>query len=86
MFLFQMPAKLPHIKRSPSAKGKEKVGSSKPSEHKSGLNNFSSVKELSAGHIGKMLVYKSGAVKLKIGDVLYDVSFILVTSSVRYFC
>lgn len=30
--------------------------------------------------MGKMLVYKSGAVKLKLGDVLFDVShFRLVT-------
>ncbi|WJX19278.1 hypothetical protein P8452_08991 [Trifolium repens] len=30
--------------------------------------------ELPAGFIGKMLVYKSGKVKLKLGDTLYDVS------------
>lgn len=26
------------------------------------------------GGLGKMLVYKSGAVKLKLGDILFDVS------------
>lgn len=30
--------------------------------------------ELPAGFVGKMLVYRSGAIKLKIGDTLYDVS------------
>lgn len=30
--------------------------------------------DLPEGFMGKMLVYKSGAVKMKLGDVLYDVS------------
>lgn len=33
-----------------------------------------SLDELPAGLMGKMLVYKSGAIKLKLGDTLYDVS------------
>ncbi|KAI6679722.1 hypothetical protein NL676_033603 [Syzygium grande] len=33
-----------------------------------------SLDELSAGLMGKMLVYRSGAVKFKLGDTLYDVS------------
>ncbi|XAR71822.1 hypothetical protein NMG60_11018256 [Bertholletia excelsa] len=32
------------------------------------------LEELPAGHTGKMLVYKNGAVKLKLGDIIYDVS------------
>ncbi|XP_010533037.1 PREDICTED: uncharacterized protein LOC104808893 [Tarenaya hassleriana] len=32
------------------------------------------LKELPKGFMGKMIVYKSGAVKLKLGDVLYDVN------------
>ncbi|PIM99424.1 DNA-directed RNA polymerase III subunit [Handroanthus impetiginosus] len=32
------------------------------------------LEELPEGYMGKMLVYKSGAVKLKLGDILYDVS------------
>lgn len=30
--------------------------------------------ELPSGFMGKMMVYKSGAIKLKLGDMLYDVS------------
>ena len=33
-----------------------------------------SFNDLSAGQMGKLLVYKSGAVKLKLGEFLYDVS------------
>ncbi|GMH18280.1 hypothetical protein Nepgr_020121 [Nepenthes gracilis] len=32
------------------------------------------LEELYGGHVGKMLVYKSGAVKLKLGEILFDVS------------
>lgn len=32
------------------------------------------LEELPKGYMGKMLVYKSGTVKLKLGDILYDVS------------
>ncbi|KAF7836357.1 DNA-directed RNA polymerase III subunit rpc4-like [Senna tora] len=34
----------------------------------------STLEDLSRGFMGKMLVYKSGAVKLKLGETLYDVS------------
>ncbi|KAL8539568.1 hypothetical protein ACS0TY_001249 [Phlomoides rotata] len=39
-----------------------------------GAKEVCSVEELPKGYMGKMLVYKSGAVKLKLGDVLFDVS------------
>lgn len=34
----------------------------------------SSLEDLTPGFMGKMLVYESGAVKLKLGDKLFDVS------------
>jgi DNA-directed RNA polymerase III subunit RPC4 len=34
----------------------------------------SKIKDLPAGHMGKILVYKSGKVKMRIGDALFDVS------------
>ncbi|KAL4575966.1 hypothetical protein LXL04_012058 [Taraxacum kok-saghyz] len=71
VILFKFPQKLPlnntQTKRLPiSAKGKEKENTS----HKfvSGLNG------LPNGHVGKMLVYKSGKIKFKLGDVIFDVS------------
>ncbi|XP_002510979.2 DNA-directed RNA polymerase III subunit rpc4 [Ricinus communis] len=74
MIFFQLPAKLPLVKRSASAKGKEKAEGSIPSQGKNAAKKESSLDGLSAGYMGKMLVYRSGAVKLKLGDTLYDVS------------
>lgn len=34
-----------------------------------------------SGHVGKILVYKSGKVKFKIGDYLYDVWFFVVVAA-----
>ncbi|CAN1856472.1 DNA-directed RNA polymerase III subunit RPC4 [Linum perenne] len=65
MILFKFPPILPSMKPSSVAKGKGKAGGSKT---ESGLA------QLPAGYMGKMVVYKSGAVKFKIGDVLYDVA------------
>lgn len=60
-----------------SAKGKEIVDSPTISRrHNNTTNKACSLQELPAGNIGKMLVYKSGAVKLKLGDILYNVSHI----------
>jgi hypothetical protein len=42
------------------------------------------LKELPAGYMGKILVYRSGKVKMKIGDILFDVSF--KTGSICVFC
>ncbi|KAI9160511.1 hypothetical protein LWI28_008810 [Acer negundo] len=73
MMIFQFPANLPLNKRPASIRGKEKVESSSTSSGrvgapKAGLNG------LSGGYMGKLLVYQSGAIKLKLGDTLYDVS------------
>ncbi|KAF9685659.1 hypothetical protein SADUNF_Sadunf03G0077400 [Salix dunnii] len=73
LFFFQVPEKLPFLKRSASAKGKEKAEMSMPSESKS-ASRKTSFEELPRGYMGKMLVYRSGAIKLKLGDTLYDVS------------
>lgn len=67
MLLFKLPA-LPLVRQSISVKGKEKVGSQEASSKGCNLEN------LSGGYMGKMLVYKSGGVKLKLGENLFDVS------------
>ncbi|KDP22444.1 hypothetical protein JCGZ_26275 [Jatropha curcas] len=74
LFFFQLPSKLPLVKRSAITKGKEKVEGSTPSQGTSALKKESSFQGLSEGYMGKMLVYRSGAVKIKLGDTLYDVS------------
>ena len=70
MLFFQLPA-LPLVKQPVSKKGKEKVGTKTAS---GGFMKGCSLEELSGGYMGKMLVYKSGAIKLKLGETLYDVS------------
>ncbi|EEF46295.1 DNA binding protein, putative [Ricinus communis] len=63
MFFLQLPPTVPMIKRLATADG-----------HKVKEEKTCKLDELPAGHMGKMLVYRSGAVKLKLGDTLYDVS------------
>ncbi|KAI8564559.1 hypothetical protein RHMOL_Rhmol03G0190500 [Rhododendron molle] len=65
---------------SASAKGKEIAGKSKSigstgaSAAIKGKEMTSSLEGLPGGYMGKMLVYKSGTIKWKLGDVVYDVS------------
>lgn len=74
MFLFQLPS-LPLAKRSASTKGNEKAdGSTTPPRRKGDSEKGCSLEDLPAGFMGKMLVYKSGAVRMKLGDTLFDVS------------
>ncbi|KAL7107368.1 hypothetical protein ACP275_06G049800 [Erythranthe tilingii] len=75
MLFFQFPSNLPTGKRAAS-KGKEIAGTNSRILATS-INppkQGSRLEELPDGYMGKMLVYKSGAVKLKLGSVLYDVS------------
>lgn len=72
--------------RSGKGKGKEKVGISNGINGKEIAGNSmdlmtghplkkdTSIEELPEGYLGKMSVYRSGAVKLKLGEVMYDVS------------
>lgn len=74
MLFLQLPASLPFVKRSASVKGKEMAGRLKPFKGVGLSENGCSLEELPPGFMGKMLVYKSGSIKLKLGDILYDVS------------
>ncbi|CAI0387479.1 unnamed protein product, partial [Linum tenue] len=69
MFFIQLPTMLPVTKRSSTTEGKEVKERSAPSGG-AGCR----LEELPPGFMGKMLVYKSGAVKLKLGDTIYNVS------------
>ncbi|KAG1328237.1 hypothetical protein COCNU_01G021710 [Cocos nucifera] len=60
MLFFQLPQSLPFVKL-PAVAGRRK-------EKGSGLH------ELPAGYVGRMMVYKSGKVKMKLGETLFDVS------------
>ncbi|XP_021721739.1 uncharacterized protein LOC110689298 [Chenopodium quinoa] len=90
LLFFQLPPSLPGVKRSATAKGKEIEDSLGPSGGQKGpmttnmgakgsstagsSQQSCSLEDLPAGLMGKLLVYKSGAVKLKLGETLYDVS------------
>ncbi|OMO91764.1 RNA polymerase III Rpc4 [Corchorus olitorius] len=74
MFFIQLPPTLPVIKQSGSAAGSEVASSSKSAASVGSSKESRGLEELPAGHMGKMLVYKSGAVKLKLGDTIYDVT------------
>ncbi|XP_044505022.1 DNA-directed RNA polymerase III subunit RPC4-like isoform X2 [Mangifera indica] len=74
MMLFQFPSTLPLFRRSASVKGKEKAESSKILGRVDAPESGCSLKELPGGYMGKMLVYRSGAVKLKLGETIFDVS------------
>ncbi|KAF5481734.1 hypothetical protein F2P56_002365 [Juglans regia] len=74
MFFLQLPPIMPMIKRSATADGREVTDSSRLPGDVHVIKKACSFDELPAGFMGKMLVYRSGAIKLKIGDTLYDVS------------
>ncbi|KAI4964804.1 hypothetical protein ZWY2020_059520 [Hordeum vulgare] len=68
MFLFQLPKSLPLL-RTPSIVV-HRNGKAIVKEVKEGYN----LNDLPGGYMGKMLVYKSGKVKMKLGDAMFDVS------------
>ncbi|PVH37696.1 hypothetical protein PAHAL_5G062300 [Panicum hallii] len=68
IFLFQLPKSLPLPRRSSNIV--ETKGKATGKEVKEGSN----LQQLPQGYLGKMLVYKSGKVKMKLGDVLFDVN------------
>lgn len=80
MFFLQLPPTIPSIKGSAIAGSKAATESSKPPGSENGKKKSQALGELPKGFMGKMLVYRSGVVKLKLGDTLYDVS----TLSCRY--
>ncbi|RZC49491.1 hypothetical protein C5167_017917 [Papaver somniferum] len=74
LIFLQLPASLPLTKRSAAAESNETANNSKSSRPVGRPGRGCSLEELPPGFVGKILVYKSGKVKLKIGDTLYDVS------------
>jgi DNA-directed RNA polymerase III subunit RPC4 len=67
MFLFQLPKTLPLPRRPSIVEAKGKATNRQ-------LKEGSNLQQLPQGYLGKILVYKSGKIKMKIGDVMFDVS------------
>lgn len=74
LLFFQLPARMPMVKEQPNADSNEASNSSKSSKGVGTKQKVYNLHELPAGFMGKLLVYRSGAVKLKLGDNLFDVS------------
>lgn len=75
MFLLHLPPTMPLTKRAATTVNGQEATESLPAPVVAqATQKPCALKELPAGFMGKMLVYRSGAIKLKIGDTLYDVS------------
>ncbi|RDX86711.1 DNA-directed RNA polymerase III subunit RPC4, partial [Mucuna pruriens] len=74
MFLINLPPTLPIITQLATAGGQNVNVNSKPPGGSKDVEKPCKLNELPPGFMGKMLVYKSGAIKLKLGNTLYDVS------------
>ncbi|KAK1668303.1 hypothetical protein QYE76_056462 [Lolium multiflorum] len=81
LLFFQLPSSLPLPKQTQSVeepntgfeKNAELANVTREQRRPSSFAG-SKIKDLPGGHMGKILIYKSGKVKMKIGDALFDVS------------
>jgi len=76
MFLIKLPSKLPMVIQSTTDGGKDVNAKSKPPGGSKKVEKLYELKDLPSGFMGKMLVYKTGKIKLKLGNTLYDVSML----------
>ncbi|CAK9144170.1 unnamed protein product [Ilex paraguariensis] len=74
MFFLQLPAIMPMTKQSTNTGVREMASSLNPTKGVDTSEKACQLHELPSGFMGKMLVYRSGAIKMKLGDTLYDVS------------
>lgn len=78
MFLIHLPQTLPMIKQPATAGGQDVNENTKRPGGKKDAGKPCKLNDLPSGLMGKMLVYKSGAIKLKLGNTLYDVSIAFI--------
>ncbi|KAF8715402.1 hypothetical protein HU200_027046 [Digitaria exilis] len=74
LLFVQFPASLPLPVQPESVAEPTKGSEGRREGMRTSSHRGSKLKELPGGYMGKILVYKSGKVKMKIGDTLYDVS------------
>ncbi|TKY54428.1 DNA-directed RNA polymerase III subunit RPC4 [Spatholobus suberectus] len=74
MFLINLPPTLPMIKQLDTAGGQDVNVKSKPPGGSKDVEKPCKLNEIPSGFMGKMVVYRNGAIKLKLGNTLYDVS------------
>jgi len=79
LFFIQLPSKIPYMdaserKRQMQAQEKKMVSTSVDDAENIWTQPFeNTLEKVPSGQVGEMIVYKSGKVKLKLGDVLLDV-------------
>lgn len=71
MIFLQFPGRLPFLKPPNEEKGS---GNKAPAPAPDPSSKICKLKDLPAGFMGKLQVYKSGKIKMKLGAVLFDVS------------
>lgn len=74
MFLINLPPNLPMVKQSATSGGQDVNVNTRPPRGPKEVEELYKLNDLPSGFMGKMLVYRSGAIKLKLGDTIYDVS------------
>lgn len=87
MIFLQFPTRLPialsSLKLPDEEKGRESTTGNTPADNlkvregrggNASKTAFCKLKDLPAGFMGKLLVYRSGKVKMKLGDVLFDIN------------
>lgn len=74
MIFLQLPPTLPLKKQPATGNERQVTESSSKHEGATAKEKTSSMSELPGGFMGKLLVYRSGAVKLKLGETVYNVS------------
>ncbi|KAM0902635.1 hypothetical protein ACQ4PT_019179 [Festuca glaucescens] len=81
LLFFQLPSSLPLPKQTqsveePNTGSKENAECANVTREQRRPSSFagSKIKDLPGGHMGKILIYKSGKVKMKIGDAMFDLS------------
>lgn len=77
VLLFQFPPSLPAMRRLASTKGKE-IASHGRKLGRIQAGKGSAMEDLPVGYMGKLLIYNSGSVKMKLGDTLLDVSALVI--------
>ncbi|KAL3747135.1 hypothetical protein ACJRO7_015985 [Eucalyptus globulus] len=87
MFFIQLPPTVPMAKRLTTAAGNETTESSTSSNVLGSTEKSCSLDELPAGLMGKMLVYRSGAVKVSSGlDCVFAQDVVAVNRTEKHFC
>lgn len=96
MIFLQLPPTLP-LKKQP-ATGNERQVNESSSKHEGATSKekTSSLSELPGAFMGKLLVYRSGAVKLKLGETVYNVTpgmdcmfaqdVVVINTAEKHFC